>query len=148
MISDLKDHIMHGIVSYFKLDPMQRLEFYCAMDKNMVVPDFIREQYNKQGKIMFVMNSPYCEPEFDFVERMVSWNVTFSGEPFRIELPVDCIFGVSDSLGFANQFIENHAIRSEESADRVEKEGHSEGTNKSHLKLVVNNDIREESSNS
>jgi stringent starvation protein B len=118
----MKNFVINSIVEWTKYNSNFEVYFHCVVSEEMNIPKNIKEKFGVGKGISFKLNYNNTNPTFDFNNNTISWNTTFQGVPWVIEIHVKDIAAVQHN-GFVMQF-------SRESMDESKKPD---------LKLVPNN---------
>lgn len=125
----MKNFVINSIVEWTKYNSNFDVYFHCVVSEEMNIPKNIKERFGVGNGISFKLNDNNTNPEFDFNNNSISWNTTFQGTPWLIEIPVKDIAAIQYN-DFVMQF-------SRESMDKSNKTNIE--SKKPNLKLVADN---------
>lgn len=145
----MKALTLKSIVEYCDNAAFYHFGIQCRLSEEMCIPKYIRSvcRQNKTGTLAFEIESNLnASPNFDMKTEVLSFNATFSGSPFLVEIPLSDILAIQEFKEGGLMWVFNPAILRTVATNDMPTAPKQENTPppKKGLRLVVDNTKTEE----
>ena len=103
----MKNFVMNSIIEWSKFNIDYRLEVFCYISDETVIPEDLRKNYEKDPRVVFILDGGAERSSFDFETGMMEWDTSFNGKVFRLGIPAKDVFAISNGKGFVMQFTDD-----------------------------------------